>query len=382
MDVAILGGGLTGCLTAYALSMAGASTAILEADRIGEQQTGHGLGLALLEPQVDFGRLSRDCRPRQIRAIWHAARGGAQDLASVLRRLAVRCDLASQDLVELAIRPEDERATLRAHKARADAGLHIDWLGPNPLRKKTGGPGVGASRIRGNVVLDPYRACLGVARAATKRGTAVFEGTEALRVRTGRRDAVQIRTRGGTVEAGTVVVATGLPPGVFRALRRHFRPMETYGVMTPPLPSAVRREMGSRDLLQRDSASPPHYLRWTRESRVVFGGADQEQPHPRSRERTLVQRTGQLMYELSTIYPAISGIQPDYGWSASYAMTRDGLPVIGPHRSYPRHLFALGIGGGGLGMAYLASRILLRHHLGESSKDDELFGFARIRSRR
>ena len=42
------------------------------------------------------------------------------------------------------------------------------------------------------------------------------------------------------------------------------------------------------------------------------------------------------------MYPAISGLQPEYGWDASYGETADGLMYIGPHRNYPRHLFALG----------------------------------------
>ena len=55
-----------------------------------------------------------------------------------------------------------------------------------------------------------------------------------------------------------------------------------------------------------------------------------------------MQRTGQLMYELLMMHPAISGLQPEYGWEMVYGETADGLMYIGPHRNYPRHLFALG----------------------------------------
>ena len=90
-----------------------------------------------------------------------------------------------------------------------------------------------------------------------------------------------------------------------------------------------------------------------------------------------MQRTMQLMYELSVLYPVISGIQPEYAWSGPSVTTADGLPYIGPHRNYPRHLFALGFGGNGLAQGFLASRILLRHYLSGPAKGDELFGFAR-----
>jgi glycine/D-amino acid oxidase-like deaminating enzyme len=90
----------------------------------------------------------------------------------------------------------------------------------------------------------------------------------------------------------------------------------------------------------------------------------------------LVQRTGQLMYELSTFYPDISGLQPAYGWDAPYAVTPHGLPVIGPHRNYPHHLFALGGGSDSVTGAYLASRALLRHHQEDPQAADLAFGFA------
>jgi glycine/D-amino acid oxidase-like deaminating enzyme len=89
----------------------------------------------------------------------------------------------------------------------------------------------------------------------------------------------------------------------------------------------------------------------------------------------IVQRTGQLMYELSTIYPEISGIRPAYGWEAAYGRTAEGLPFIGPHRNFPRHLFAFGDASHSVTGAYLASRILLRHFLDELNSADEVFGF-------
>jgi len=90
-----------------------------------------------------------------------------------------------------------------------------------------------------------------------------------------------------------------------------------------------------------------------------------------------VQRTGQLMYELSTLYPEISGLQPSHGWDAPYVRTADGLPYIGPHRNYPHHLFAFGDASHGVTGAFLASRVLLRHHLGQADASDDAFGFNR-----
>jgi hypothetical protein len=53
------------------------------------------------------------------------------------------------------------------------------------------------------------------------------------------------------------------------------------------------------------------------------------------------------------------------------------LPCIGPHRNFPHHLFAFGDASPGVTGAYLASRVLLRHHFGEMDPADAVFGFHR-----
>ena len=84
--------------------------------------------------------------------------------------------------------------------------------------------------------------------------------------------------------------------------------------------------------------------------------------------KVIVQRTGQLMYELSRFYPPISGIAPIYGWDQPLAATPDAVMYAGPHRNYPRHLFAWATRHDPA-QAFLASRILLRHYLGQTGRE-------------
>ena len=174
------------------------------------------------------------------------------------------------------------------------------------------------------------------------------------------------------------MIATGGLPDDLRALRRHFEPRQACVVVTGRLPAAVRRDVGKRSAALRDTGDPPHVLRWLNDDRVLFSGADQAPVAPRQRDMLLVPRANELMYELTTMYPAISGVPLEWAWETIHHGSPDGLPVVGPHRNFPRHLFALGHGRHGAGMAWLAARVLLREYLGEPAKGDELFGFVRV----
>jgi glycine/D-amino acid oxidase-like deaminating enzyme len=189
---------------------------------------------------------------------------------------------------------------------------------------------------------------------------------------------VEVTTARGTVTADAVLVATEAPIADLRALRRHLKPRHAYVVVSEPMPAAVRHEVGQRGAALCDDAEPPHLLRWLKDDRALFAGADQPAQPERLRAKVLVQRAGQLMYELSTIYPAISGLQAEWAWDAVHHETVDRLPYIGLHRNFPRHLFAMGHARHGAGVAWLSARILLRQYTGEPLKGDDLFGFGRI----
>ena len=118
-------------------------------------------------------------------------------------------------------------------------------------------------------------------------------------------------------------------------------------------------------------------MRWTDDDRVLVAGATQDETPQGKRPAVLVQRTGQLMYELLTMFPVISGLMPEYGWESITGETADGLMYIGPHRNYPHHLFALGGGGDSVTGAFLAARILARAAQGASEKEDAVWGFTR-----
>jgi glycine/D-amino acid oxidase-like deaminating enzyme len=231
-----------------------------------------------------------------------------------------------------------------------------------------------ALRNRESATIDPYRLTLGLAAAAAARSAQIFESSPVTKI-TFTRKFADVFSGGGTTRVSRIIVATGVPTVLFKSLQRHFWFHNAYFVQTEPVPARIRNALGTRCAVIRDSASPPHTLRWVGGERLLVTGADGEEVPARALDKAIVQRTGQLMYELSTMYPEISGIMPAYGWASPYARTADGLPYFGPHRNFPFHLFAFGDSSSSVTGSYLASRVLLRHHLQENDAADAAFEF-------
>jgi len=376
-SVVIVGGGLTGCACAWSFAAAGIKVVLLEAEAIGGGATAGGLGLVREDFDASFQETASAHGLRAARSLWQTMRRASLDFPAALRRLAVKCDLAPQDLLTFSRRdPQISRSLQREYQSRRAAGLDHSWLKPAAVAREAAIESGGAIRTRG-FSLDPYRACLGLVSAAASRGAKIYERSQVRRIRAGRKQ-VEIATAAGTIRAESVLVATSAPMPDLRALRRHLKALDSYAVVTESLPAAVRREVGRRANALRDTNVPPHLLRWIKEDRVLFSGADQLQLPDRARERALIQRAGQLMYELSVLYPAISGLRAEWAWDFTHYETVDRLPFVGLHRNFPRHLFAMGASRHGAGFAWLAARILLRQYQGEAAKGDDLFGFSRV----
>jgi glycine/D-amino acid oxidase-like deaminating enzyme len=376
-DVVIVGGGLTGCATAYALAAAGMRAVLLERDRIGRGATAYASGWISDDPGVPFDALEKAIGLRAARHVAQSWRRSALDFSALLRRLDIKCYPEPRKAITVATTPEQAAQLKRDLKSRRAAGLDAPFLSSRVVKTEAALDSEGGLRGNSGATIDPFRACVGLAAAAASKGADLFEQSEVRRITFTRKHA-DVVAAGGTIRTRRVVVATAMPTStLFRSLARHFWFHTAFFASTDMIPARVRQQLGRRTSVVRDLAAPPHMVRWLGEDRLLIAGADTERVPDRLRARTVLQRTGQLMYELSTLYPEISGIQPEYGWSADYARTVDGLPYIGAHRNFPHHLFVFGDASHGVTGAYLASRILVRQCSGEMDPADEAFGFHR-----
>ena len=81
------------------------------------------------------------------------------------------------------------------------------------------------------------------------------------------------------------------------------------------------------------------------------------------------------------MFPQFASERPDFAWEGLFAETPDGLPYIGTHSRYPKHLFALGYGGNGMTASFLAARMLVDLYQGRDKPGGaaDLFAFRRGR---
>ena len=373
----MVGGGITGALVATLFAGAGIEVALLEASRIGEGSTAASTGLLLKEADPGLMELTRRYGPAAARRVWGLCESGTRDLIALLRDRDIRCDLEERDSVYYTTGRQRFASLHAEFIQRRAAGFHQRWLSSRALREATAITGPGAIRTAGCAQLNPYQACLGLINAASEVGVRVFELSPVRRIDR-RRGGVRVTCDHGAVRASHVVIATGYATASFKPLAGRFRLNHTYVLATTPISERVRRDLGLGGVMLWDNDRPYHYARWTRDHRLLIGGADRPLV-PRQRRATAMRDGMRRLHDyFRALFPTLGDIDIECGWDGLFATTPDGLPYVGPHRRYPGHLFALGYGGNGTTFAYLAARMLLEHVTGVDSPDHRLFAFNRL----
>src|SRR5688572_3330222 len=380
VDVAIVGGGITGALIAEAFARHGVAVAVLEGGLVGRGSTAASSALLLREPDSGLGELTERYGADAAVRIWQLCSAGVRELVATLRRLRISCGVSTSDVVHYATTADAASLLQAEFDRRKEAGFRGRWLAPGALHRATGIPGFGGIRTSGHARLDPYAACLGLLEAATRSGAAVFERSGVSRVRPAG-DNVRLYTSAGTVDARRVVIATGYATERFRPLVGRFTMYRTYVLATRRLTPAQRRRLGLGNVMVWDTERPYHYARWTADGRLLLGGADRRVAPGRRRETEFVKATRELRGDFESLFPSLGDVSQEAAWDGLFALTPDSLPYIGTHQRYPRHLFALGYGGNGMTFGSLAARLLLEHWQGVRSPDQALFAFGRLRTR-
>jgi gamma-glutamylputrescine oxidase len=115
VDVAIVGGDITGAALAWHFAEAGVRVALLEGTRAGRGSTAASNALLMQELDKDFTHLARRYGRERARRIWELSRGATRDFIRTVQRLRIRCDLRPCDSVYDAPTPEHVPLLRREH---------------------------------------------------------------------------------------------------------------------------------------------------------------------------------------------------------------------------------------------------------------------------
>jgi glycine/D-amino acid oxidase-like deaminating enzyme len=372
VDVAVVGGGLTGLWTAFYLAGADPTLriAVVERDVVGFGASGRNGGWCSALFAASEARLDQVGGAGAGTAMRHAMEATVGEVARVVEDEHIACDFAGGGTVVLARTPvqwERTRDEVAAARAR---GIDEDDL--RLLSAAEASDLIGATDILGGTytphcaAVDPARLVRGLAEVVERRGVTIFEHTEARAVRPG-----TVETDRGVITASTVIRATEGYTRTLLGQERTLVPVYSLMIATEPLSEAFWAEAG---LSGRETFSDHRHLiiygQRTADDRMAFGGRGAPY-HFGSAIRPEFDCDRAVHESLRTalveLFPALADAAITHRWGGPLGIARDWFPSVGLDRGTGLG-WAGGYVGDGVSTTNLAGRTLRDLVLGHQTE--------------
>lgn len=368
VDVAVVGGGLTGLSAALELAQRGFDVALLEAETIGWGASGRSGGQIIAGWGCDQAVLERQLGPDAARHLWNWSIEAVELLRQRIADHQIDCDWRDGHL-HVAIKRRHLSELQHWQRDLADNyGYQTHWWDRDQLQAELPSPRyLGGLFDPGSGHLHPLNYTLGVARAAQTAGARFHEGSRVIRLHPGPK--VRLQTAQGELTADHVVLAgNAYLAGLDRRLHARVMPVGTYIAATTPLGETRARALIPNDYAIADTNWALDYFRRSSDHRLLFGGrASYSAIQPPGLH-------GNMLRRMRRVFPQLRDVDFEYLWGGNLAITANRAPDFG--RVGANLYYAQGYSGHGMAVSGLAGRVIAEAIAGQAQRLDV---FGRIR---
>ncbi|GAA3708138.1 FAD-binding oxidoreductase [Zhihengliuella alba] len=372
VDVAIVGGGMTGLWTAYYLKQEQPDweIAIIEREFCGFGASGRNGGWMSAEPAGPFRRYAADRGRDAALAMQQEMFGAVRESVDVARREGFGDSVDETGLIHV--------ATSRAGLARAYHHVEemkqqgwgeddVHTLTASELNQRVNvNRGMGGYSTPHCARVHPAKYTFGLAAAVERLGVRIYEQTTATALK-----PHTVVTDRGEVSARVVVRALEGYTASLPGERRTLLPMNSSLVITEPLTDQQLATIGwgGAELLG-DTAHSFSYLQLTADHRIAIGGRGKPYDFGSNfdrRGRTAEFGVDLIRERLTQLFPSLQGIGLEQTWTGVLGVPRDWSAAVN-YDAGTGLASAGGYVGHGLSGTNLAGRTLRDLILGRDTK--------------
>ncbi len=372
-DVIIMGGGISGALTAYHLLKAGISCMIIDARSIGLGSTCASTSLLQYEIDIPLHKLAKQIGEAQAIRSYKLCEEAIDKLFVIARTIGFK-DIQRKKSFFFAAAAKDADMLHQEFYMRKKAGFNVKWLTSDKVFAKTGFRATAAILSASGAQTNAYMFTHALHRYGLKKGLEVYDRTEVTHIEH-KKNGVLLQTKDGfTIKANKLVYATG-----YEAVKYIDKPIvklqSTYAVISEVL--NAKKLFWSENMLIWNTADPYLYIRTTPDNRILVGGRDDNFYDPQKRDKRLAVKSRNLVKDFKKLFMDIP-FKPEFSWAGTFGSTKDGLPFIGNYKKLPNSYFALGFGGNGITFSLIAAEMITASITGNTNVDAKLFSFERL----
>jgi glycine/D-amino acid oxidase-like deaminating enzyme len=373
-DVVVIGSGESGSLISYKLTEQGVDTILVDKRAsIAEGTSVANTGLLQFTNDKTLTSCMHTFGKEKGLRFYRLCKQAVDALEQISSKLVFSPDFIRRNSLYYASCPEDLPKLQEEYNTLKRYEFPVEYWDSKHISERFSFSKLGAIYASGDAEVNPHKLVHALVQTSRQRGLRVYTNTK---VSGYTMEQGMLRMHAGrySIRAKYAVYATGYetqeikrnPNAVFSS---------SFAVATPPVPHFSG--WFERCLLW-ETARPYLFIRTTADNRIVLGGLDESTAIPEERDRMLPRKKELLLEEARKLFPNIPDLSVEYGWSAAFCSTHDGLPMIGVQEQFSNSFFMLGYGGNGTVYSMIASQVISDWIISGSSSNSDLFRFDRV----
>ena len=371
-DVVIIGGGISGALTAYYLVEAGVNCIVVDSRTIGLGSTSASTALLQYELDTPLSELANQIGYESAARAYTMCSDSIDTIQSIAKKIKFNLFEKQKSLFYAAYK-KDIAFLKTEFEIRKKAGFEVEFLEEKDIKSEFGFSAASAILSAQGASIDAYMFAHALLKAGSEKGLLVFDRTEISKIEYKTKGVKLTTDKGYEIAANKIVNASGYEITEFIG-KKIVKLNSTYALASEHIESPM--PVWKDKVLIWNTADPYLYMRLTKDNRIILGGRDEEFYNPKRRDKLIKQKTAALVKDFSKLFPKIELI-PEFSWTGTFGSTKDSLPYIGTYAKTPHTYYALGFGGNGITFSVIAAEIIRDMITEKNNKDAALFSFNR-----
>lgn len=369
--ILIIGGGITGALTAYRLISEGKKVILVDKRDICNGST--AASTALLQYEIDVS-LHELIEIRGLKCAVDSYQNGIEaihDLKKIVEEIKSDCHFELKKSIYFCSFKKDIPFLENEYNCRKKNGFNVKWLDKKDL-KKLGLNALAAIQSDTAAVMDPYKFAQDLLLYSIKKGLQIYDRTNIKKINQSDKKFTVTTDDNFTITADHIIHCSGYE-SIETLTEKVIDLKSTFVIISetiPDLPNDFKK------CIFWDTSKPYLYFRSTSDNRIIMGGGDEDFKNPEKRDAMLPKKALYLLKQFQKKFSDINFIT-DYSWAGTFGETKDGLPYFGKPDSKKNEHYVLGFGGNGITFSIIGMNSILYSIEDKEHPDLEYYKFGR-----
>jgi len=337
--ILIVGGGITGALSAFVLSDLGMSVTVVEKNEIGSGSSAAQTGLLMYKSDKMLYEFVDDIGEEKAVQFYRMCLEAMDHLSLINSQLDETTEFRQRDSIYYASTVEDGDKLRREYGYLSKYGFPVEYLGSEELKKIYGIDKSCALRTWHDADVNPLKFIQALTKKNLEKGVLYYEHSEI--------DLENIQGNNAYTKDGSVitfdhlVLATGYSR-IYPAIKDKCSITRTYAFCSEPVSDKLWKD----EVMVWETRNPYLYFRATVDHRIVGGGMDEEKEGLEKDKKKSRAKAEAIAHEIGAVLPHLD-IKVSHAWNAIFAKSKDGIPFIGQDPFNSSIYYLLGYEGNG-----------------------------------